>query len=246
MLLFQPNLSRPVSLHTQNVVGRLGAYRTRLEIQAETSVALDVEYMHLRLIVGEDNPVFEKIQIPCEVCLIDSSREPLIFTAVDSLTELKNTHPICRDSNVVYTIVHDGGRSFDEIEGQPRLSHVREVLLQHMRGRLVIGHNLSKDLAALNIDEKDIPDSYRRDTMKFPRLQNEKGNGRALAELSVTKLGREIQKGPRHNSMEDALATLDLYLSFCHYDETLMEYDDLVEYHTSQMLQNVGNAMKDD
>lgn len=214
---------------------RLRAYKTRLHIQADHAVAIDVEYMHVRLIAEED-AMYDKVQIPCEVCLVNVSGEPLVYTKIDSIIELKATHPMCKG---VYELKHEGGCSLHEICGQPLLSHVREELLNHMTDRLVIGHNLAKDLRALHISEKDIPMSYRRDTMMYPNLQNDKGHGRALAELSVTKLGREIQKGARHDSMEDALATLDLYLQYCHYDETLMEYEDLVEYHTYQMLQNL-------
>lgn len=221
-------------LPTRQWSSRLRAYRTRLDIQAETVVAIDVEYMHVRLI--EDGGVYEKLQIPCEVCLVDASREPLVYTKIDSLAELVEHHPICRKGE--YTLEYEGGCTFEEIKGKPRLSEVREELLGHVKHRLVIGHNLAKDLQSLTISEKDVPMSERRDTMLYPKLQNEKGHGRALAELSLNKLKREIQQS-RHDSMEDALATLDLYLQFCHYDETLMGYDDLVEYHTSQMLQNL-------
>lgn len=220
-------------LASRGHICRVSAYRTRLDIQAESMVAIDLEYMHIRLIRDE---VYEKLQIPCEVCLVGTSREPLLYTKVDSLTELLRKHPLCQGE---YTLEHDGGCSLQEIQGKPHLSEVREELLEHMKGRLVIGHNLSKDLGSLHISEKEIPMSSRRDTMMYPKLQNEKGHGRALAELSMLKLGREIQSQNRHDSKEDALATLDLYVQYCHYDESLMDYDDLVEYHMSQMLQNL-------
>jgi len=203
-------------------------------MQAEQVVAIDIEYMHVRLI---EDDVYEKIQLPCEVCLVDVSREPLVYSKVDSLTELKKHHPMCIRGD--YILEHDGGCLFEEIRGKPLLSEVKKELLGHVKHRLVIGHNLAKDLISLGISEKDVPVSTRRDTMMYPKLQNEKGYGRALAELSLNKLGREIQRQSRHDSMEDALATLDLYLQFCHYDEAMMEYDDLVEYHTSQMLKNL-------
>lgn len=226
--------TRPCLAHSTLCSHRLYAYRTRLDVQAETVVAIDVEYMHVRLM--EDGGIYEKVQIPCEVCLVDALREPLVYTKIDSLTELLERHPMCKQAE--YTLEYEGGCTFKEIDGKPRLSEVKEELLSHIRHRLVIGHNLAKDLLSLDISEKDIPISKRRDTMSYPKLQNEKGHGRALAELSLNKLGREIQQS-RHDSMEDALATLDLYLQFCHYDESLMEYDDLVEYHTYQMLQNI-------
>ena len=41
--------------------------------------------------------------------------------------------------------------------------------------------------------------------------------------------------GRRHDPAEDALAAMDLYLQYCHYDPALMAYDDLVEFYSSQL-----------
>lgn len=213
--------------------------KTRLEMEAENLVAIDVEFMHIRVIRTDDKEgreVFQKFQLPAEVCVLASSGDGrLVHTKIDSLTEARNQHEIFKYE---YMLQHDGGIGLDDIKGMPLLSAVREDIAQAVQGRLVVGHNLAKDLVSLGITEKHIPMKYRRDTMRYPALQNDKGHGRSLAELSLVKLGREIQQSVPHDPCEDAQATLDLYIKYCHYDESLMEYDDLVEYYMSQMLQN--------
>jgi hypothetical protein len=214
--------------------------KTRLEVEADNLVAIDVEFMHVRVIRTdgdeEGREVVQKFQLPAEVCVLASSGDAkLVHTKIDSLTEAKKQHEIFQYE---YILEHDGGIGLDDIKGMPLLSAVREEVALAVQGRLVVGHNLAKDLVSLGITEKHIPIKYRRDTMRYPALQNDKGHGRSLAELSLVKLGREIQQSVPHDPCEDAQATLDLYIKYCHYDESLMEYDDLVEYYMSQMLQN--------
>jgi DNA polymerase III epsilon subunit-like protein len=133
-----------------------------------------------------------------------------------------------------FEILHKGGCPLEDIKGKPLLSDVRKILTKNMTGRLVVGHNLAKDLTSLGI-QSSIPLEMRRDTMTYPCLQNEKGHGRALSHLAETKLNRVIQF-EKHDAREDALATLELYLKYCHYDEKGMDYDDLVEFYLSQII----------
>lgn len=233
--------AQPVRVHRGQQQGtgcRCMAVRakTRLEMEAENLAAIDVEFMHVRVIMkGEEDgrDVFQKFQLPAEVCVLASSGDKLVHTKIDSLTEVKKKHQMFKGD---YMLQYDGGIGLDHIKGMPLLSSVREDIAQAVKGRLVVGHNLSKDLVSLGITERHIPMKYRRDTMRYPALQNEKGHGRSLAELSLFKLGREIQQSVPHDPCEDAQATLDLYVKYCHYDESLMGYDDLVEYYMSQML----------
>jgi hypothetical protein len=205
---------------------RCRAVPSRVEVQAAHAVAIDVEYIHVR-VVGKDS-IYKKYQVPGEVCLVDAEGEPIVYTKVDAVSEigLLDGDELC----------HDGGHSLDDVQGMPLLSEIRGVLVERMDGRLVVGHNLAKDLQKLGITERMVPPSMRRDTMGFAALQNEKGHGRSLAELSETKLGKTIQRDRRHCAAEDARATMELYLRFCHYDESLMSYDDLVEYQVSKLL----------
>jgi DNA polymerase III epsilon subunit-like protein len=222
--------------------------KTRLDADAERAVAIDVEYMHIRLVhVNDLNddavPRYEKFQLPSDVCLVNVDGDPLVLSKIDSLTELLEMHPWCRAGRML--IQHDGGCLCEDMVGQPLLSNVRETLIDIVKDRLVVGHNITKDLSALGITEKHVPVSRRRDTMRYPQLQNEKGCGRALAELAQVKLGRKIQQCSPHDPMEDACATMELYMKYCHYDESLMEYDDLVEYYLSQIITSHDESSTD-
>lgn len=211
--------------------GSMKIRASRVETLAERAVAIDVEYVHVRL-VGEDGR-YKKLQLPAEVCLVGSDGCPILLTTIDAVSEVE----VQADDE----LSHDGGLSFEDIQSKPLLSEVRRQLVELMNERLVVGHNLAKDLMALGIDEKMVHPSRRRDTMSYASLQNEKGCGRSLAELAQSKLGRTIQRGDRHCAAEDAKATMELYLGFCHFDESLMSYDDLVEYHVSKFLAGTQN-----
>ena len=207
---------------------------SRVETQAERAVAIDVEYVHVRL-HDHASARYTKLQLPAEVCLVDCHGDPVLLTVIDAVSEVAV-------ERLSHDVSHDGGLSFEEIEAKPLLSEVRRQLVERMEGRLVVGHNLSKDLLALGITEKMVPPGLRRDTMAYSALQNEKGCGRSLAELAEVKLGRTIQRGDRHCAAEDARATMELYLGWCHFDEGLMSYDDLVEYQVSKLLSRASNA----
>lgn len=207
---------------------------SRVETQAERAVAIDVEYVHVRL-HDRASARYTKLQLPAEVCLVDCHGDPVLLTVIDAVSEVAV-------DVLSHDVSHDGGLSFEEIEAKPLLSEVRRQLVERMEGRLVVGHNLSKDLLALGITEKMVPPGLRRDTMAYSALQNEKGCGRSLAGLAEVKLGRTIQRGDRHCAAEDARATMELYLGWCHFDEGLMSYDDLVEYQVSKLLSRASNA----
>ena len=207
---------------------------SRVETQAERAVAIDVEYVHVRL-HDHASARYTKLQLPAEVCLVDCHGDPVLLTVIDAVSEVAV-------DVLSHDVSHDGGLSFEEIEAKPLLSEVRRQLVERMEGRLVVGHNLAKDLLALGITEKMVPPGLRRDTMAYSALQNEKGCGRSLAELAEVKLGRTIQRGDRHCAAEDARATMELYLGWCHFDEGLMSYDDLVEYQVSKLLSRASNA----
>jgi len=101
------------------------------------------------------------------------------------------------------------------------VSRVRDLL----RGRIVVGHALKNDFQVLGFR---VPNNWVRDTSKYPRLfalaeemaSQSVGPANALSTPKVTKglksltrhiLGRKIQ-GRQHDSVEDARASLDLYM----------------------------------
>lgn len=73
---------------------------------------------------------------------------------------------------------------------------MRGRLAALLTGRVVVGHHLAKDLAALGLQH---PLQDQRDTLRYPQLQGRGGAGRRLKALSAEKLGRDIQRGRRHS-----------------------------------------------
>lgn len=199
---------------------------TRLEREARRLMAIDVEYSVILL-----DSERKRLQLPAEVCVINVDREVVLRTTCDARSDL--LAPEVRDESMWH---HRGGVPPEEWMGSPSLAEVRSDILRCIDGKPVVGHNLIKDLTSLGMEDA-VPMALRRDTMRYSALQGARGFGRSLAELTKSKLGRSIQvDGRRHDPYEDAVAALDLYLKYVHFDEERMEYDDLVEHYTRQIL----------
>lgn len=216
-----PTFSKPSSLVPRQ--------KTRLQQEADQALAIDVEYAHVLLLDGSRH----RLQLPVEVCIVDAHRRPLVHTLINGF----DVHGIEDHSQIEWEF--KGGVRVEEgwLEALA-LAALRPRLLSLLGdpSRLVVGHNVGKDLLALGIDEKIVPLARRRDTMRYKALQGPKGFGKSLVELAATKLGRKIQAQSRHDPCEDAVAALDLYLMFCHYDRALMSYDDLVESYSQDII----------
>ena len=108
---------------------------------------------------------------------------------------------------------------------------VQNSLLDLLRGGIVVGHDIEKDIGAIsmNLDGKiGTPevrmramaiqfDLRRRDTQKFSgfrRYANPNSrHGPTLKVLASAVLGRSIKQG-RVSSVEDAVATMEIYRKF--------------------------------
>ena len=71
------------------------------------------------------------------------------------------------------------------------LSTVRQQLQQLIQGKLLIGHGLTKDLAALGVSH---PPSLCLDTMSYPEFASKSGSARSLKHLAEKHLGLQIQQ----------------------------------------------------
>jgi RNA exonuclease 4 len=92
-------------------------------------------------------------------------------------------------------------------EGRP-FREVQADVATFLRGRVVVGHSVHKDLSVLGISH---PWSAIRDSaalVKFKRAED--GSTPSLKELSSRILGVDIQMG-EHSSVEDARASMLLF-----------------------------------
>lgn len=91
----------------------------------------------------------------------------------------------------------------------------RSLVGKLIKDKIVVGHALKNDFQALMLDH---PKTHVRDTAKYrPFMRHVGKNGgkhraRKLRDLVEEKLGRKIQvKGESHNSVDDAIAAMELY-----------------------------------
>lgn len=190
---------------------------TRLQREAQQLLSIDVEYSHFRPTKGKSSAFSSGagpgpfattngptvINVPVEVCIVDVTGHPVLHSFCNPLTDgdIIVAQPPGTNKKSLKELVEEGtwrrtgGVDPGEWETSPPLSALRREVSTLITGRPLIGHNLSKDLAALGIDH---PEGLRRDTMRYAVLQGEKGLGRALAELAEKKLGWQIQKNNRH------------------------------------------------
>lgn len=205
---------------------------TRLQREAQQVVAIDVEYAHVLLETGQ------RLQLPVEVCIVDWQGNTLLRKLCNGF----DAHSL--DYNSIEWEFKGGVPAYEWLSAPSLGSIMPDILAVLGKDRPVVGHNVGKDLIALGLDDI-VPLHRRRDTMRYSALQGPTGHGRSLAELARKRLGRRIQTSVRHDPAEDAIAALDLYLKYCHYDPALMQYDDLVEYYASQLLQGDGDIASD-
>ncbi|WIA32659.1 hypothetical protein OEZ86_003460 [Tetradesmus obliquus] len=135
------------------------------------AVSLDVEYAHMRLADGSE------VSCPAWVALLDQHCTVLLKTYIQPE-------------------VPPGARCFGGVPpsawaGAPQLPEVVAQLQGLAAGRLLLGHGLAKDLAALGMAH---PGHLLLDTMTHPAFCNKAGNARSLRQLAKAFLGINIQQ----------------------------------------------------
>ncbi|KAF6253804.1 hypothetical protein COO60DRAFT_386325 [Scenedesmus sp. NREL 46B-D3] len=138
---------------------------------APAAVSLDVEYAHMRLADGAE------VSSPAWVALLDQHCAVLLKTYVKPE-------------------VPAGARCFGGVPpaawaAAPALPEVVAALQLLAGGRLLLGHGLAKDLAALGMNH---PQHLMCDTMTHPAFCNKAGNSRSLRQLAKAFLGLNIQQ----------------------------------------------------
>eukprot|EP00918_Siedleckia_nematoides_P050832 GHVU01111336.1.p1 GENE.GHVU01111336.1~~GHVU01111336.1.p1 ORF type:complete len:227 (+),score=21.50 GHVU01111336.1:2235-2915(+) len=98
-----------------------------------------------------------------------------------------------------------------DLVGAPSLLEVRSKVMALIRGKLVVGHSVSRsDLPGLGINH---PPEHIRDTADLPIFLNQSGMSRKLKDLAFEFLGITIQTGV-HCAFEDSKACMKLYKKF--------------------------------
>ncbi|XP_060655032.1 RNA exonuclease 4 [Drosophila nasuta] len=97
----------------------------------------------------------------------------------------------------------------EDIENGEDFKEVQAEVVKLLQGKVLVGHALRNDLAALGIKH---PKAHIRDTSVYKPLCKVVSNGHtpSLKRLSMAVLGKEIQTG-EHNSVEDARAAMSIY-----------------------------------
>jgi len=117
---------------------------------------------------------------------------------------------------------------------------VKRAAADLVKGKIVIGHSVDSDLRSLEL-LKSHPRKMVRDTALYPPFLSKKGKSQRLSFLVKERLGRNIQQEARyHGCMEDAVASLDLYLSDWEKWEKMTACSPLMHTHTSKC--NLTNA----
>jgi len=106
-----------------------------------------------------------------------------------------------------YRTACSGIRRSDLVDA-PQFTEVRAEVADILKGRIVVGHDLSHDFKALELEH---PENLIRDTSKHKPFVEAFGNRTpSLKNLAARFLGEDIQSG-EHNSIKDAWAAVRLY-----------------------------------
>uniref|UniRef100_A0A6B2L9E0 RNA exonuclease 4 n=1 Tax=Arcella intermedia TaxID=1963864 RepID=A0A6B2L9E0_9EUKA len=111
-----------------------------------------------------------------------------------------------------YRTKYSGIRPSD-LRGAPKFSVVQSIVLEIVKGRIIVGHDLKNDFSALEMTH---PPHLTRDTARFPPLMRTPTCPFRLKILTQHILGLEIQSASRHGHCpaEDARAALLIYEHF--------------------------------
>jgi len=164
-----------------------------------------------------DNPLTPEIAIDCEmveatangkrfsvlarVSIVNSNLNPLLDTYVDPMYKVSDYR------------TRFSGIKPHHLKDAPTFSDVRDCVVNLVDGRTLIGHDLKQDLEVLGI--RNLPGLKLRDTSRCYLSYFRPNEMASLKRLAESVLGQTIQKGP-HNSMEDAIAAMELYKHWIH------------------------------
>ncbi|KAK7789195.1 hypothetical protein R5R35_014108 [Gryllus longicercus] len=180
----------------------------------------DVRKLELDLLNGEDNSFHKILQRLPEACGIDCEMVGASSPVRDMLARVSivNMHGVCIYDKFVqpthpvtdYRTWVSGIRPRDLQKGIP-FETVRIEVAALLENKIVVGHAVRNDFRVLKIKH---PKRLTRDTSFFPPfIQMFNGKTPSLRNLARVVLGVNIQGG-EHSSVQDAKATLQLYMAY--------------------------------
>lgn len=180
------------------------------------------------------NVLTEKIAIDCEmmrsnisqvlsrVSVVNYKCETIFDTFVCYPEAIRITHTEKKFSGIDWN-------DLDPQNGAQPFSEVQAPLVKLLRDRIVIGHDIQKDLRVISIDlpshilrlqgvallltpvTLDITVCYIQKCRRYRQYANPRAHqGPSLKNLALKVLGRPIKQG-RVSSVEDAIATMEVY-----------------------------------
>lgn len=154
----------------------------------------------------------EAVSLDCEF-VETSEGEPVAQVCVvkADLTALLKTYVLPQWRVTDYRTEFSGITRRD-LMGAPALSEVRPQTQELLRGHLLVGHSVRKDLELLGISH---PAQDIRDTSNLPRFLDRNGRRRKLKDIALEFSAARIQEAS-HDPEEDARAAMMLFL--CHWN----------------------------
>jgi RNA exonuclease 4 len=128
-----------------------------------------------------------------EVTLVDWNGQIVYHSYVKPNTEVTN-----------YRFEYSGITAEKLAEGKS-FTVVQAAVIQHLQGKILVGHSLENDLKALRIRHSNI-----RDVADMPMFLSERGQRQKLKVLALKHFGITIQEG-HHTASEDAMAAMALF-----------------------------------
>lgn len=179
----------------------LGTYRPQ-------ALALDCE------MISPTKPA-DKTASLASVCVVDQSGNQIYFSFVRR-----------KPADVKDYRFEISGLDADSLSNKNPLARdfrtVRDTIQKLVKGKLLVGHDIQHDLAALGLDH---PHHLLRDTSLFFR-DPQTGSKIKLKTLAMQKLGLGLQqRGRAHDPKEDATAAMLLYLAHRDQFESWFKYN---------------------
>ena len=185
-------------------------------------------------VAPDDEILTKKIALDCEMMRSNIGQVLGRVSAVNYEGETIFDTFVCYPEPIKITNTDEefsgiGWNHIDPQNGAQTFSEVQVCLVELLRGRIVIGHDIEKDLRVISMDLPShilrfqrVPvkltpvtfDMMIRDTQKYSKYRQYANRGTiqgpSLKNLALGVLGRPIKQG-RVSSVEDAIATMEVY-----------------------------------